>query len=161
MKKAHLSSLKKKCRGNIVYMGSLPILPWSMGGLVKELFFLFFSHQSILCGDSEAQVITFFLHRQGVCFSSHIEGNRGYPKFLFFFSFAYNWASHQEWINSSSCECHKTLCANTNDIISGFVTPAWVYTVWKSPGSVKWSNGSGLVTERLQIRLPQSIIHET
>jgi len=55
-----------------------------MGGLgVKKLFFFFFPHQSILCDDFEAQVITFFLHRQGVCFNSHIEGNRGYPKFFF------------------------------------------------------------------------------
>jgi len=69
-------------------MGSLPILPWSMGGLgVKKLFFFFFPHQSILCDDFEAQVITFFLYRQGVCFNSHIEGNRGYPKFFFFFFF--------------------------------------------------------------------------
>lgn len=69
-------------------MGSLRILPWSVGGLgVKKLFFSFFPYQSILCGDFEAQVIIFFLYRQGVCLNSHREGNLGYPNFLFFFFF--------------------------------------------------------------------------
>lgn len=41
----------------------------------QRAFLFFFPYQSILHGDFEAQVIIFFLYRQGGCLNSHIEGN--------------------------------------------------------------------------------------
>lgn len=82
MKQADLSSLQRKYLSLHGEPSNIALVnggPWS-----QKAFLFFFPYQSILCGDFEAQVIIFFLYRQGVCLNSH---NWGYPKFLFFFFF--------------------------------------------------------------------------
>lgn len=90
-------------------MGSLRILPWSMGGLgVKKLFFSFFliNQSSVVTLKHKSSYFSYTA--RGYVWTAIIEVIQS---FFFSSSFAHNGVSCCEWINHDSCECHKTLCA--------------------------------------------------
>lgn len=130
-------------------MGSLRILPWSMGGLgVKKLFFSFFliNQSSVVTLKHKSSYFSYTA--RGYVWTAIIEVIQS---FFFSSSFAHNGVSCCEWINHDSCECHKTLCAKKkkSDTKSGFDTPVWI--PWKSLGSVKWRRGSGMRLQKASL----------